>query len=165
MIYFKCKGGGSTHYETFDIVALGMRYVFLILIGYILVLTVKQSVKESRSVREVKKGIAGGTGWVLTITEPELYKGERFELFRENIIGSSVSCDISIKAKNVAPVHAAIYEKKGRTYITDYGSKTGSLVNGVRIGRRGSEIEPGDDIRLGLLRFSITLDREDESFV
>jgi pSer/pThr/pTyr-binding forkhead associated (FHA) protein len=139
-----------------------MRYVFLVLIVYILLRLIRQSIKEYDAVREAKKSIKGISPGYLLALSPKTLIGRRFELRKEMMIGRSSRCDVIIKTKSVAPVHAAIYEKKGNVYLADYGSRTGTFVNGERVERKDRLLMPGDNLRIGDADLTVNLYGEEE---
>jgi pSer/pThr/pTyr-binding forkhead associated (FHA) protein len=139
-----------------------MRYIFLALIVYILLRLIGQSIKEYDAVREAKKSIRGISPGYLLALSPETLMGLRFELRKEMIIGRSSRCDVIIKTKDVAPVHAAIYEKKGHVYLADYGSRTGTFVNGERVERKDRLLMPGDNLRIGEAGLTVNLYGEEK---
>lgn len=67
-------------------------------------------------------------------------------------IGRAESADIQIDGDFISRVHARIVSADGRTFIEDAGSKNGIKVNSEHV-RRG-ELEHGDVIGLGILRFT-----------
>jgi hypothetical protein len=157
------RGGDTLHSSAFDIAALGMRYIFLVLIVYILLRSIGQSVKEYDAVREARKSIKGISPGYLLALSPEAVTGRRFDLKKEMILGRSNRCDVVLKTKGVAPVHAAIYEKKGNVYISDYGSKAGVYVNGEPVGRKDKLLGPGDRVGIGEVDMTVNLYGEEKS--
>ncbi|OQB25186.1 MAG: FHA domain protein [Firmicutes bacterium ADurb.Bin182] len=139
-----------------------MRYIFLMLIAYILFRLVHQSVNEYKAISDAKKSIKGFSPGYLLIFEPEALKGKRVELRKETTIGRSSHCDVMINLKQIAPVHAAIYEKREKVYIYDYGSKSGVYVNNTRIGRKDRLLNSGDCIKIGDAVMSVKLYGEED---
>lgn len=146
----------------YEIAALGMRYVFLALIFYILLRIILHSVSEYRMIRKIKKNVQPFSSGYLTVTSPETLIGERFLLSRENTIGSARRCDIVFEDCGLAPVQAAIYEKKGEVYLSDYGSRDGVWLNGERIGKKEELLFEGDLIEMGDLALILHLPGEED---
>lgn len=62
--------------------------------------------------------------------------------------------DIVIKEQSVSRMHAKFSRNENSIYVTDLNSTNGTFKNGMRLVPNASEmIEPGDEIRLGKLKF------------
>lgn len=62
--------------------------------------------------------------------------------------------DIIIKEQSISRMHAKFSRNGNNIYITDLNSTNGTFKNGMRLTPNTSEmIEPGDEIRLGKLKF------------
>ena len=62
--------------------------------------------------------------------------------------------DIVINENSISRMHAKFSKNGNRIYITDLNSTNGTFQNGMRLTPNASEvIEPGDEIRLGKLKF------------
>lgn len=62
--------------------------------------------------------------------------------------------DMVINEKSISRMHAKFSRTGGSIYITDLNSTNGTFRNGMRLMPNASEvIEPGDEIRLGKLKF------------
>lgn len=136
--------------NAFDIVALAMRYWFVLIVVYILIRLIQNVMLEFSSERTAQKRAAGYALGLLEVVEPvnsPLF-GHTFALKRENTIGSARKCDIRLKAKTVNPLHAAVYQKGNKVFLSDYGSKQGVLLNGRRI-KRDVPLIGDDEIALG----------------
>src|SRR5579872_1021771 len=66
---------------------------------------------------------------------------------RTLLIGKGEGCDISLTDESVSSRHAIIFTAKGRRYLRDLDSRTGTFLKGVKIHQE--EIRPGDEIRVG----------------
>lgn len=147
-------------YETaYDIVATGMRYFFILLIVYILVRLVIQSVREYRSMQQVKQRVRSVSPGYLEVIAPLDIAGERFPLRRENTIGRSKRADIVIDHKTLASIHAFIYEKKDGLYISNYGSRNVVLINGERA-KNEELLYTGDRLGMGAVTLCLHLRNE-----
>ena len=62
--------------------------------------------------------------------------------------------DMIIDEQSISRMHARFSRSGSRIYITDLNSTNGTFRNGMRLEPNTSElIEPGDEIRLGKLKF------------
>lgn len=62
--------------------------------------------------------------------------------------------DKVIDEQSISRMHAKFYRNGNRVYVTDLNSTNGTFRNGMRLAPNASElIEPGDEIRLGKLKF------------
>lgn len=70
-------------------------------------------------------------------------------------VGKLAGCvDMVIADKSISRKHARFEKKGNRIYMTDLNSTNGSFKNGLRLAPNTSEVlEPGDEIRLGKLKF------------
>ncbi len=66
---------------------------------------------------------------------------------RTLLIGRRSDCDIVLKEEGVDPVHAVVFELKGKRFVRDLNSSGGTQVADERIHER--ELRPGDTIRIG----------------
>ncbi|MEL7608227.1 MAG: FHA domain-containing protein [Bacillota bacterium] len=141
----------------YEIAALSMRYVFLVLVLLIVLQLVTRSVSEFRALQRFRRQLRSASPGYLEVHAPEDIRGERFALRRETTIGKARRCDIWIDAAGLAPVHAAIYERKGKVYLADYGSKNGVILNGVRMDKKDEQLFDGDRIGMGEMEFYLYL--------
>ena len=153
-------------YETaYDIVAMGMRYFFLVLIAYILIRLVQHSVREFRAMQQVKKKVRSIAPGYLVALSPEEIAGERYALKQENTIGRGRWAEVRIELPSLALTHALIYEKKDGLHVADCGAQSGILLNGERIKKRREELlYTRDTLQLGeaLLMLYLSGDEEEE---
>ena len=64
------------------------------------------------------------------------------------------SVDMVIEDQSISRRHARFFREGNRVYMSDLNSTNGSFKNGVRLLPNASEVlEPGDEIRLGKLKF------------
>lgn len=66
----------------------------------------------------------------------------------ETTIGRAPDSDLVLHNKSVSRTHAAIVLSASGAAIRDLGSRNGTWVNGLRIGR-DRRLRPGDRVRLG----------------
>lgn len=150
--------------DAYELLALGMRYVFIALIVYILVRIVLRSVNEYRIVKRIKRKTQPLYTGYITVRLPEDLAGERFPLRQETTIGSARRCDIAFENCGLEPVHAAVYEKKGEVYLSDYGTREGSWLNGERMGKKPRPLMEGDLIEMGELALILHLPGKAEEY-
>lgn len=146
----------------YEIAAIGMRYVFVVLIVYLLCRIVVRSISEYRTVRRIKRNIEPVYAGYITISLPEDFEGESFPLNSETTIGSTRRCDICFEDCGLEPMHAVIYEKKGEVYLSGYGSKDEIWLNGERLGKKPEPLYDGDLIEMGELALILHLPGEEE---
>jgi pSer/pThr/pTyr-binding forkhead associated (FHA) protein len=66
---------------------------------------------------------------------------------RTLLIGKGEGCDISVAEETVSSRHAIIFTAKGKLYLRDLDSRSGTFLKGVKIHQE--EFKPGDEIRVG----------------
>ncbi len=66
----------------------------------------------------------------------------------ENTIGRSRSCDIVIKDPTVSRSHCVLLRRDEGWFLTDVGSKSGTRVNGKKVGER-HPVKLNDEIKIG----------------
>jgi hypothetical protein len=88
----------------------------------------------------------------LRIVEPPGRQGEVFALDREITVGRGGGCQVVLSDDTfVSQVHARVFERDGRTWVEDLGSRNGTFVNGKRIDaptrlRRGDQVQFGQTV-------------------
>ncbi len=82
--------------------------------------------------------------------------GERLALRATNAIGRDAGNDVSLPDEAASARHATLEQVEGEWWIEDLGSTNGTLVNGVRIGKR-ERVRFGDEIGIG--RVAMRLER------
>ena len=90
-------------------------------------------------------------------------KGESVDLSRQvTLIGRTKECEIFLDDYQVSRKHAKIFQKDGRMYILDLGSRNGTIVNGKRINE--IELTPYCEIRIGssILRYEVFAELDDQ---
>lgn len=88
----------------------------------------------------------------LRIVEPVARQGEAFPLDREITVGRGGGCQVVLSDDTfVSNVHARVFQRDGRTWVEDLGSRNGTFVNGKRIDaptrlRRGDQVQFGQTV-------------------
>jgi hypothetical protein len=77
------------------------------------------------------------------------WDGARGEL----LMGRDPACEVSLSDPTVSRRHALVCFRDGRWILQDLGSRNGTIVNGVRVGR--CELRPGDELMLGAQRLLV----------
>lgn len=68
-------------------------------------------------------------------------------------LGRSPRCELVLEDDTVSRRHATLRLHEGRWYLVDLDSSNGTWVNGRRT--FNAEVRPGDEIRLGAVRFRL----------
>jgi hypothetical protein len=98
--------------NAYDIVAMGMRYFFLLLILYILIRLVQHSVSEFKAVQQIKQQVRSVSPGFLEVLEPEALREEKYALRRDNSLGRAKRCTIPVQLASLAPVHAFFTKRR-----------------------------------------------------
>lgn len=72
------------------------------------------------------------------------------------LVGRGNNCDVTIDDPSASRIHCRLLARDGKVFLTDAGSRWGTLVNGRRIA--DCELRPGDEITIGetVLRLEAT---------
>ncbi len=143
--------------NTFNILALGMRYFFVLIILYILFRVIENAMAEYRFNRRFR-GEAGGYSSFIECTDApeESYIGQVYGIKRENVIGSKKQCDVCLPFAGVSKTHAVIFQKGDKLLIYDSGSFAGTYINGEKISGT-TQLYDGDYINFGEICFYLQL--------
>ncbi|MDY7230645.1 sigma 54-interacting transcriptional regulator [Hyalangium rubrum] len=74
--------------------------------------------------------------------------GRRFEVVSEVTLGRSPSCEIQLDDDKVSRRHARVFLRQGQAWLSDLGSRNGTLVNGERV-EGEALLLPGDRVQVG----------------
>ncbi|GJQ30015.1 MAG: hypothetical protein HBSAPP03_18990 [Phycisphaerae bacterium] len=73
-------------------------------------------------------------------------------------IGRSATCDVSLPDDTVSRCHAVLVRKRGAWFIEDGGSRSGTLLNGVRLPKgMPAPLATGDILRIGPWAFRVVV--------
>jgi hypothetical protein len=133
---------------------LALLFLFLARVVRVVMLEMKAKpiplvVPEEQPVPKPKERRARAT---LRIVEPLGRQGEVFPLDREITVGRGGGCQVVLADDTfVSQVHARVFERDGRTWVEDLGSRNGTFVNGKRIDaptrlRRGDQVQFGQTV-------------------
>jgi len=96
--------------------------------------------------RRVEEPRQGGRALLVSEDKRTVVSGDPF------VIGRSRECDLVLDDPNVSRRHAELRREEGEWAVRDLGSTNGIKLNGKR--SRGGRLKPGDEITLGLSRFT-----------
>lgn len=149
---------GQTIYYT--LAATGFRYVAVLILVLIFLNIFRISLEEARSYDNTTEGLPHIYVGVLEMRD-EKYQLMKFGVLQDCMVGRSKRCDIALRDKTMAPVHAHIYLKGDHLYIAPMSRKS-IKINGERI-RTATPVEEDDRIVMGLTRVRLRLlEREEE---
>ena len=117
--------------QLYEAVSLMARYWFLILIAYILLRIVQNSLEEYRIDRRLRlEGEQSYLAYIKVVDADDAdLLGLVFGLNEFNTIGKSIECDITIPDRSMKKKHAKIY-KKGPDWVLEHKRRYLVFVNG-----------------------------------
>lgn len=117
--------------QVFEAVSLMARYWFVLLIGYILLRIVQNSLDEYKIDKRLRKeGEQSYLAYLKVVDADDAdLMGLVFGLNDYNTIGKSIECDITIPDKTMKKKHAKIY-KKGPDWVLEHKRSSMVFVNG-----------------------------------
>ncbi|MBD5547660.1 MAG: FHA domain-containing protein [Lachnospiraceae bacterium] len=179
LIYIMCSYQLTYQEEIYLIV--GWIMVAALLLGsaawYLyLLLTQRKHGEEQESIKEVNRYVStyendmpisdSDLGNTVYIPWTENYENKLYSLDRKVkchidlgslplIVGKLAGAvDMVIDEHSISRMHAKFFREGNKIYVTDLNSTNGTFRNGMRLAPNASEIiEPGDEIRLGKLKF------------
>jgi hypothetical protein len=93
----------------------------------------------------------------LQVVEPAAQSGEIFTVDGELTVGRGGGCQIVLPDDTfVSQVHARLFQRDGRTFVEDLGSRNGTFVNGARIDAP-TRLRRGDRVQFGQTVTEVTL--------
>lgn len=95
---------------------------------------------------------ASTDGWMLKAITGWL-AGQEIPIEQTVVIGRDEECDITVAGTHLSLRHAEISIQENCLHIKDFGSVTGTFLNGVRITE--ADVVSGDEIRFDLLSFLV----------
>ncbi len=138
----------------YTLAATGFRYVAVLIMALIFLNIFRSSLQDARRRRQSAEGLPQIYVGVLEIRD-ENRKSLKFGILQDCMVGRSNRCDIALKDKTMAPVHAHIFLQGGQLYIMPMSRKP-VKVNGQRV-RSRTPINEGDSLMMGLTRGSVRL--------
>ena len=129
----------------YDMLASLARYLFVLIMLFIIAASAVLSAREGRMMRRAKR-IARTNIRCIKIIEPN-EMGRRFYINGESTIGSGNNDDIVIGSCGLSRAHARLFDHKGTVCIS-VKRKRFFLINETRQHSRTVELEPGDRVRI-----------------
>jgi predicted component of type VI protein secretion system len=77
------------------------------------------------------------------------------------LVGSSPQCKLCCQSVAISPLHCELTADRGKLWVSDLGSLTGTFVNDVRTTGR-TPLAPGDRLRVGRLEFEVVITPEQD---
>jgi len=118
----------------YSVAASVMRYLFVLLLAFVIFGAIARSVLEGRRIRAARR-IAGLPIRALEILAPERYKGKWFPLDEDTYIGSAEDCDVPLPHSDLRDEHARIFYRRGEA-VLQTRQRRFCEVNGAKPARR-----------------------------
>ncbi len=74
------------------------------------------------------------------------------------LIGRDERCQLRPNSNAISRLHASIEQREGRVYIRDFGSASGTLLNGRELHDEEAEAFHGDKLQIDVLLFTISIE-------
>ncbi len=100
------------HETAYSVAASIMRYLFVLLLAFVILSAVARSVVESRRIKSFKRVAGLSVRWV-EILAPEHYRGKWFRIADNTYIGSAKDCEIPLPRTDLLDEHARVYFRRG----------------------------------------------------
>ncbi|HOF99865.1 MAG TPA: FHA domain-containing protein [Clostridia bacterium] len=125
----------------YSVAASVMRYLFVVLLAFVIFGAIARSVLEGRRLRAARR-VAGLSIRALEILAPERYKGKWFPLCEDTYIGSAEDCDVPLPHTDLRDEHARIFCRHGDA-VLQTRQRRFCEVNGAKPARR-TALSDGD---------------------
>ena len=125
---------------------LGIVFIFILAVAFILRGSVRSPVRERRSAQGAK----------LFVREPgdsRLSRGDSFPLAGAMSIGRDETCSIALADASVSSHHAVVAFTPRGWLVTDAGSTNGTLVDGRIVPEHGALLRDGQSLAIGAVEF------------
>ncbi len=148
--------------SVYDMLSALARYLFIVIILYIIAASLVLSIKKARLMRRARR-IAQISVRYIRFTEPESLYGTRLYINGECSIGGSETDDVFIENCCLNRNHIKLFESKGSVYIK-VKRKRFFAINGLAQKARTVMLEPGDRVRVLDIEFicAPSRNREDD---
>ena len=143
----------------YTLAATGFRSVAVLILALIFWNIFRTSLQEARSYDNSSDGLPHVYVGILEMRD-ENRRLMKFGILQDCMVGRSNRCDIALRDKTMAPVHAHIYLKGDQLYIAPMSRKP-VRINGERI-RTATPIDEGDRLVMGLTRVRVRLLEQEE---
>ena len=146
--------------SAYEVLAMIMRYWFIIIILYILWRIVENALDEYRTHKQIKKEIDKQFyGYIdIEACDVEDMQGRRYGIRKENVFGRSKRCEIPIASASLEASHGMVVLRGKKLILVDLSSGRGVFLNGERITKQ-VQVKHGDEIRAGKTVLRIQLER------
>ncbi len=134
----------------YEVLALIMRYWFIIVILYIVWRIAENALSEYRAHKKVKKEIDKQFYGEIVISQSDVKEliGKRFGIKKENVFGRSKFCDIIIPSRSMEASHGMITLRGKKLMLVDLSSQKGVMLNGEAVVKH-ADLTDGDEISAG----------------
>ena len=146
--------------EIFETASIGMRYWFILVIGFMLFALIYVSVAEFRQRKNVMGEVGKYIGYLEIVGGADDVLGRRIGIMEENMVGSSIHADIVIHKPGIKKNHAMLYRKDGRLMLMPM-AKGATKINHRRA-ERVHEVYTGDILSFGDVDCRLFLKEKDE---
>lgn len=139
-----------------DLIVLGLRLVFVLLIYLFLFQVVIVIVKDLRNA-SVRRDSTEPEGFFLVVVDSgaqSLISGQRFELEPITSIGRSPSNTVALNDNFASGEHAMLALRDGKWWLEDVGSTNGTMLN-RRLINGPTPVDLGDVIEVGKTRMKL----------
>ena len=144
--------------ETYELIALAMRYVFIALMLWIVWRACRGALVDARRAAKLRRlsPMTGLSGEMVVLEGDERAKrGMRYPVIREGVIGSSRRADIRIRHSSVRGRHAYFeLTEKGLWLRGHAGAR---LIDGAGRAVKELTLADGDSMRVGRVRLLLVL--------
>ena len=140
----------------YNLLATSFRYVFILILAVLFFRMVSLAVQEHRWAR--RPGDSAYCGVLETVRGGESI---HYGITRDNVIGRSRRCDITLLPRSVAPVGAHLYWGRDGWILYSMNGRRPLRVNGQTISRKTC-VHDGDLIQLGNVTLRLRLWDEEE---
>lgn len=145
-------------HDTYELIALAMRYVFMALMLWIVWRACRGILIDARRAAKLRRlsPMTGLCGELVVLEGDErARRGMRYPVIREGLIGSSRRADVRIRHSSVRRRHA--YFQLTESGLKVRGHAGSRLINGAGKSVREMMLADGDSLRIGKVRLLLVL--------
>jgi len=145
-------------HDTYELIALAMRYVFMALMLWIVWRACRGALVDARRAAKLRRlsPMTGLCGEMVVIEGDErARRGMRYPVIREGLIGTSRRADVRIRHSSVRRRHA--YFQLTESGLKVRGHAGARLINGAGKSVREMMLADGDSLRIGRVRLLLVL--------
>ncbi|GAP22083.1 FHA domain-containing protein [Leptolinea tardivitalis] len=122
--------------------------------------SVVTNLSDNKTVPSISASLRDSTGWLFPVAGGDTITTQPSIRLNEPVVtlGSSpIRASVVIPSPSVDGLHVRIIHKMDGYWLEDAGSVSGTWVNGTPVSNLGTELHPGDTIRLGKVSFRFEL--------